>query len=288
MLLTAPGALSDIFLQLVLACVICVGSAGLNATVAEEDAKSDTKEKAESKDKDAEKPVVVKREITLNDQVIPYEITTGKLPLKSDDGKKLADVFYIAYTKIDAEPKERPVTFAFNGGPGSSSVWLHLGMLDQSGFRFAMTPNRRHRLRQCRQCLLHARHNDLVFIDPVSTGYSRPAEEIKKDEFHGYDEDLRSVGQFIHDYTSQYKRWLSPKFLMGESYGGVRAAGLSGYLQDRYNMELNGLVIVSGVINFRRCVLDQAMIWLTSVFCQATRPLLGITVSSMKHVNRSQ
>ncbi len=101
--------------QVALVCVFCVGSVGQGPALAEEEGKSDAKEKTESKDKEAEKPVVVKREITLNDQVIPYEITTGKLPLKSDDGKKLADVFFIAYTKTDAEPKERPVTFAFNG-----------------------------------------------------------------------------------------------------------------------------------------------------------------------------
>jgi len=92
---------------------------------------------------------------------------------------------------------------------------------------------------------------DLVFIDPVSTGYSRPAEGEEKSQFHGYEEDLRSVGQFIHDWTTKYQRWLSPKFVLGESYGGVRAAGLSGYLQDRYYMELNGAIIVSGVINFQ-------------------------------------
>jgi carboxypeptidase C (cathepsin A) len=92
---------------------------------------------------------------------------------------------------------------------------------------------------------------DLVFIDPVSTGYSRPSEGEGKEQFHGYEEDLRSVGQFIYDWTTKYQRWLSPKFVLGESYGGVRAAGLAGYLQDRYYMELNGAVLISGVINFQ-------------------------------------
>lgn len=91
----------------------------------------------------------------------------------------------------------------------------------------------------------------LCFIDPVSTGYSRPAEGEAKEQFHGYEEDLRSVGQFIYDWTSKYERWLSPKYLLGESYGGIRAAGLAGYLQDRYYLELNGIVIVSGVVNFQ-------------------------------------
>jgi carboxypeptidase C (cathepsin A) len=92
---------------------------------------------------------------------------------------------------------------------------------------------------------------DLVFIDPVSTGYSRPVNETNKSEFHGYEEDVQSVGQFIYNYTTRFQRWLSPKFLCGESYGGVRAAGLSNHLQSRYNMELNGIVVVSGAINFQ-------------------------------------
>ena len=92
---------------------------------------------------------------------------------------------------------------------------------------------------------------DLVFVDPVSTGYSRPAKDVSKSEFHGYEEDVVSVGQFIHDYTTRFQRWPSPKFLCGESYGGIRAAGLSGHLRDRYNMELNGIVVVSGAINFQ-------------------------------------
>jgi carboxypeptidase C (cathepsin A) len=92
---------------------------------------------------------------------------------------------------------------------------------------------------------------DLVFVDPVSTGYSRPVEDVKKSEFHGYDEDVHSVAQFVHDYTTRFERWLSPKFVCGESYGGIRAAGLSGYLQNRYRLELNGIIVVSGAINFQ-------------------------------------
>ena len=91
---------------------------------------------------------------------------------------------------------------------------------------------------------------DLVFIDPVSTGYSRPAKGEKDDQFHGYEEDLRSVGQFIHDYVTKYGRWRSPKFLIGESYGGLRAAGLTGYLRERYNMVLNGVIMISPALNF--------------------------------------
>ncbi|MBL9162027.1 MAG: hypothetical protein JNL18_04710 [Planctomycetaceae bacterium] len=151
-----------------------------------------------------------------------------------------------------AGPNKRPITFAFNGGPGSSSVWLHLGMLGPQRVKLdsdAGTLPPPHELIPNEYSLLDV--TDIVFIDPVSTGFSRPAKGEDKKQFHGYDEDIRSVGQFIHDYTSKYGRWASPKFLLGESYGGIRAAGLSGELQDRYHMYLNGVVLVSGVVDFQ-------------------------------------
>lgn len=150
------------------------------------------------------------------------------------------------------EDRQRPVTFAFNGGPGSSSVWLHLGMLGPKRVVFPedaspLAPP--YHYEDNPLSLLDV--TDLVFIDPVSTGFSRPAGEEPKSQFHGYQEDVSSVAQFIHDWTSQYGRWESPKFLLGESYGGIRAAGLAGYLQSRYNFELNGVVVISGAINFQ-------------------------------------
>lgn len=151
-----------------------------------------------------------------------------------------------------APRNKRPITFAFNGGPGSSSVWLHLGMLGPQRVKLhsdAGTLAPPHELIPNEFSLLDV--TDIVFIDPVSTGFSRPAKGEDKRQFHGYDEDIRSVGQFIHDYTTKYSRWASPKFLLGESYGGIRAAGLSGELQDRYHMYLNGVVLVSGVVDFQ-------------------------------------
>ena len=204
---------------------------------------------------DDKKPqtVVTQHVITIDDVEIPYEATAGKLQLKDDALKSKAEIFFIAYTRKDVtEVGKRPVTFCFNGGPGSSSVWLHLGMLGPKRISFPddATPIRPpYTLSDNPWSLLDI--TDLVFIDPVSTGYSRPAEGEGKEQFHGYEEDLKSVGQFIYDWTTKYQRWLSPKFVLGESYGGVRAAGLAGHLQDRYYMELNGAVIVSGVINFQ-------------------------------------
>ena len=143
----------------------------------------------------------------------------------------------------------RPVSFCFNGGPGSSSVWLHLGMLGphRVPMRDDAVPSKPpYKLIPNAESLLD--QTDLVFIDPVSTGYSRAAKGEDKKQFHGFDEDIESVGEFIHLYTTRYNRWQSPRFLIGESYGTLRAAGLSAYLLERYNMDLNGIVLVSSVL----------------------------------------
>ena len=185
-------------------------------------------------------------------QKVRYEATTGTLTQANDKGEDKAKMFFIAYRRIDSEQKVRPITFCFNGGPGSSSVWLHLGMLGPQRIRFpddASLLQPPYASAENHLSLLDV--TDLVFIDPVSTGYSRPSGDEDKSQFHGYSEDVASVAQFIHDWTSHYKRWTSPKFLLGESYGGIRAAGLADYLQSRYNFELNGIVVISGAINFQ-------------------------------------
>lgn len=201
---------------------------------------------------DQPKPSITNHVATIADQEITYTATAGKMRLRNDAGDDKADVFFVAYTKDEAQTADRPITFCFNGGPGSSSVWLHLGMLGPQRVKLsddAKPAKPPHQLVDNPYSLLDI--TDLVFIDPVSTGFSRAAKGEKKSQFHGYDEDVRSVGQFIHDYTTEYGRWSSPKFLLGESYGGLRAAGLSGELQRRYHMYLNGIVIISGVIDFQ-------------------------------------
>ncbi|QDU54812.1 S10 family peptidase [Aeoliella mucimassa] len=210
---------------------------------------------AEEKDKKPEsktpEPSVTHHEITLGGETFKYTATTGKLQMKDDSGKVKAEIFSVAYTRDDADVGTRPITFCFNGGPGSASVWLHLGMLGPQRVRVpddATTPAPPYTTEHNPHSLLDV--TDLVFIDPVSTGYSRPAEGEDPKQFHGYEEDLRSVGQFIHDYTTKNERWSSPKYVLGESYGGVRSAGLSGTLQDRYRMYLNGIVMISPVVDF--------------------------------------
>ncbi|MDP2188318.1 MAG: hypothetical protein Q8J69_06510 [Sphingobacteriaceae bacterium] len=197
-------------------------------------------------------PVTTNLSMQLNGKVVNYSATAGHQEQFNEKGEKIADIFYIAYVRSGQTADKRPITFAFNGGPGSSSVWLHMGALGPK--RLPMTADGEsvkppYALVDNEYTWLE--HTDLVFIDPVQTGYSRPAEGTDKKEFTGYSEDLRSVGDFIYKYTSVNSRWASPKFLAGESYGTTRAAGLSGYLQDRHGMYLNGIVLVSAVLNFQ-------------------------------------
>ena len=166
--------------------------------------------------------------------------------------KARAQIFFNAYTKDGVKDKgKRPITFSFNGGPGSSSVWLHMGVLGPR--RVVLTdegelPPPPFKLTDNQYSILD--DTDLVFIDPMSTGYSRPVEGEKSKEWHTFTKDIASVGDFIRLYTTRYNRWLSPKFLAGESYGTTRSAGLSGYLQDRHGMILYGLMLISAVLDF--------------------------------------
>ncbi len=223
---------------------------------------SEEKEKKEDEPKIEPKDNLVetKHSITLNGQTLAYTVTTGTIVLKeeaekegaSEGEKAKASVFFIAYTRDDVEnPRTRPITFSFNGGPGSSSVWLHLGVLGPR--RAAMTdigdlPPPPYQLVDNEYSLLDV--SDLVFIDPVGTGYSRAVTGEKDKAFHGYKKDVESVGDFIRLYTTRYARWRSPKFLIGESYGTTRAAGLSGYLQERHGLYLNGIMLVSSILDF--------------------------------------
>ena len=197
------------------------------------------------------KPVFTTNTVTIAGQRVRYVAETGMLPILKPDGATSASVFYVAYTRLDETNPARPVTFCFNGGPGSSSVWLHLGALGPR--RVKMNPDGTlppppFGLVDNDYSILGA--SDLVFIDPVATGFSRAAKEEKGDAFFGDRADLDSVGEFIRLWTTRHERWLSPKFLCGESYGVFRAAGLADHLRSRYGMYLNGLILVSGVLDF--------------------------------------
>src|SRR5579875_260941 len=190
--------------------------------------------------------------IQINGQTINYTAIAGTMLLKKEDGTPTASIFYIAYTKDGVtDLSKRPITFAFNGGPGSSSVWLHMGTLGPK--RVVMDPEGNplpppYKFADNEYTLLDL--TDLVFIDPVSTGYSRAVPENSARNFHSVKADMESVADFIRLYTTRNERWASPKFLAGESYGTTRAAALSGYLQDQLGMNLNGIILLSSVLNF--------------------------------------
>jgi carboxypeptidase C (cathepsin A) len=164
-----------------------------------------------------------------------------------------AEIFFISYTKDGVDdPHTRPMMFSFNGGPGSSSVWLHLGMI---GPRRVQVEDDDENLLQPPYKLINNDFSildktDLCFIDPVGTGFSRSVEGEKPDQFYEVKADVEAVAEFIRLYTTRYNRWTSPKFLIGESYGTTRAAGLSGHLQDRHGLVLNGIILVSSILDF--------------------------------------
>lgn len=236
----------------------------------------------ESKTPPIERLVVTEHKLEIGRRTLEYTATCGTLLLREPDdkdgqsqGKKTrASVFFIAYTlksgqaggktaedtlaKKFAKPAERPVTFSFNGGPGSSSVWLHLGLLGpqrvptdamgQCGAPpYALTDNEFTLLTD----------SDLVFIDPIGTGHSRVAEGEKLAEYHEYQRDLDAVGEFIRLYLTRHGRWSSPKYLIGESYGTTRAAGLSRHLQEKHNIYVNGLMLVSMAVDFQTLSFDH-------------------------------
>ena len=199
--------------------------------------------------------------IILRGKEINYTVTTGTIVLKEEDveegEKQKASIFYIAYTK-DNESQERPLTFSFNGGPGSSSVWLHLGLLGPKRVNYTeegQPIGPPYQLVDNEFSLFDS--SDLVFIDPVSTGYSRPVPKEEPEQFHNVKKDIETVGEFIRVWTTRNKRWTSPKFLIGESYGTTRAAGLAGYLHQRHGMYLNGIMFVSSILNFITARFDE-------------------------------
>jgi carboxypeptidase C (cathepsin A) len=194
---------------------------------------------------------------------LAYTVSAGTIVLKEESEKKdgesegesegekpRAEVSVIAYTLDSVEDRtDRPITFAFNGGPGSASVWLHLGLL---GPRRAPVvegvTTGPFRLVDNEHSLLDV--SDIVFIDPVSTGYSRAVVGEKAKQFHGFQRDIESISEVIRLWTTRNRRWTSPKFLIGESYGTTRGAGVAAHLQERYGFFLNGVMLVSGALDF--------------------------------------
>ena len=234
-----------------------------------DDEKKDGEEKSPAPEAPAPPPphfeeevVETSHSIAIGRRRVAYTATAGRMLLREEEGKKKASFFYVAYTRKAtggrvADPATRPIVFCFNGGPGSSSVWLHLGAfgprrVDMTDEGMPFPPPGR--LVDNGDSILDVA--DLVFIDPVGTGYSRaiPGEEAK--QFLHVKSDIESVGEFIRVYLTRHQRWNSPKFLAGESYGTTRAAGLAGHLFTRFGLSLNGLILVSSILNFQTAGFD--------------------------------
>lgn len=223
-----------------------------------------------------EKASLTEHEVVVREGTLPYRAIAANMLMKDEEGKTKATVFFVAYDLLtktseqadgaaadnapdntqtavaDENPESRPITFVFNGGPGAAAVWLHLGTagpkvikLTEDGF----APPPPYELIDNTGTWLD--FTDMVFIDPVGTGYSRPAKGEKGEQFYGVTQDVKWVSEFIRLYLTQYERWSSPKFLAGESYGTTRAAALSDFLGERHGIALNGIVLISSVLDFQ-------------------------------------
>lgn len=205
-----------------------------------------------------ESPVSTDHSVQINGSKFEYKVTTGMMPLKTEAGETEANIFFIAYTATNPpEGKRRPLMFSFNGGPGSASVWLHLGALGPRRVKMlddGNLPPPPYELVENPQTWLA--HTDLVFIDPVGTGYSRAVKPENGKKYWSLNGDIESIAEFIRMYLTRYERWTAPLFLVGESYGTTRAAGLSGNLFEK-GIALNGIVLVSSVLQFQTLEFDR-------------------------------
>jgi carboxypeptidase C (cathepsin A) len=245
----------------ILLFALVVGWSGVSVAASETAAKPADSEKeeksAKSSGQQAELDRISTGTVAISGQEIAYEAVTGTLSLLNDKDEPTARVFSVYYRRTDGVDETarvaRPLVFCFNGGPGSSSVWLHLGGLGPR--RVVMPadgtapPRPPFALETNPDCLLD--HADLVFVDPVGTGFSRAEQGKDPKQFHGFSEDIGYLADYIRRFVGDHGRWASPKFLLGESYGALRVAGLADQLQERYGLYVNGVVLLSGLLDFR-------------------------------------
>jgi len=183
---------------------------------------------------------------TIKGQRVPYRATAGTLPVYDTEGNPIASVFYVFYERTDVQDKtRRPLMISFNGGPGSSSAWMHLGYtgpkrvnIDDEG-----NPVQPYGVRDNPESIIDVA--DIVYVDPVNVGFSRPLEGVDRRQFFGVNQDIDYLGRWIELFVTRYGRWTSPKFLIGESYGTTRVSGLAHRLQNTHKMFLNGVILVS-------------------------------------------
>jgi carboxypeptidase C (cathepsin A) len=225
---------------------------------------SEQKQTEEKKDQDKDKdkkeehydmaevaPIVTHHQVTAAGKTLRYTATAGRLPIKRADGKIEAEMFFVAYTLDGQEVTKRPLTFAFNGGPGSASIWLHMGALGPRHVALSadgFLPAAPYRVEDNQNTLLDK--SDLVLVDAIGTGFSRGETAEVSKKFWGVKGDIEAFSEFIRMYISRYDRWSSPLFLLGESYGTTRSAGIAGHLAEE-GISFNGITLLSMVLNFQ-------------------------------------
>ncbi|HZT76215.1 MAG TPA: hypothetical protein VFA27_06130 [Vicinamibacterales bacterium] len=188
----------------------------------------------------------------LDGREIKYTATAGTLPIRLDNGQVVARMFFVAYTKDGEDVKTRPLSFLYNGGPGAATIWLHMGSFAPKAVQMGedgMQPAPPYHLVDNDSSLIDV--TDMVFVDAVSTGYSRMTPGNSSAQFHGQSGDLRAFGEFINEYLTHFSRWPSPKYLIGESYGTIRSAGLAKEIQERHGVELNGIALISSLLTYQ-------------------------------------
>jgi carboxypeptidase C (cathepsin A) len=213
---------------------------------------SDSTPRVETAGEKEEKISQTSHAMRLDGREIKYTATTGTLPIRLDNGQVSARMFFVAYTRDGEDAKTRPVSFLYNGGPGAATIWLHMGSFAPRRVQMAdegFQPAPPYKLVDNEHSLLDV--TDLVFVDAIDTGYSRVVAGVNNAQFHGVRGDLRAFGEFINNYLKAYSRWPSPKYLIGESYGTIRSAGLAQELQNRHGIELNGIVLVSSLLTYQ-------------------------------------
>jgi len=190
--------------------------------------------------------------VRLDGREIKYTATAGTIPIRLDSGEIAARMFFVAYAKDGEDAKTRPVSFLYNGGPGAATIWLHMGSFAPKHVQMAdegFQPAPPFHLQDNESSLID--DTDMVFVDAISTGFSRTAPGVSSQQFHGQSGDIRAFGEFINNWLIAYNRMASPKYLIGESYGTIRSAGLSAELQQRHGIDLNGIALISSLLTYQ-------------------------------------
>ena len=206
----------------------------------------------------AEIKSVTKHSVLIGGVSINYTATAGALIIKNEKDEPIALFGYTSYTRDGITENKRPLTFSYNGGPGSSSYWLHIGVIGPRKIVVKdpeYNPPPPYKFEDNTNSILDV--TDIVMIDPVGTGISHAVGKAKNKDFWGIDQDIKSISNFVKQYITLNNRWNSPKFLLGESYGTMRSAGVANYLQDNLGIVMNGLVLVSSVLDLRTLTFQQ-------------------------------